>query len=55
MNIAVNRGLLRKLNALIESKREDNCFYFSREKYSKILSEVSSAKSKCSPPYIIYD
>ncbi|GBN67396.1 KRAB-A domain-containing protein 2 [Araneus ventricosus] len=34
-----------KLNALIASKREDSCFYFSQEKYSKILSEVISAKT----------
>ncbi|GFX28338.1 KRAB-A domain-containing protein 2 [Trichonephila clavipes] len=48
---AVNRDLfLEKLNALIAGKGEDNCFYFSKEKYSKILSEVVSAKTKCNIP-----
>ncbi|GBN12165.1 KRAB-A domain-containing protein 2 [Araneus ventricosus] len=51
MDTAVNRDLFsEKLNALIASKREDNCFYFSQEKYSKILSEVISATTKCSTP-----
>ncbi|XP_043497554.1 KRAB-A domain-containing protein 2-like [Polistes fuscatus] len=51
MDTAVNRDLFfEKLHALIASKREDNCFYFSQEKYSKILSEVISAKTKCSTP-----
>lgn len=51
MDTAVNRDLfLEKLNALIAGKREDNCFYFSQEKYSKILSEVVSAKTKCNAP-----
>ncbi|XP_015600310.1 KRAB-A domain-containing protein 2-like [Cephus cinctus] len=51
MDTAVNRDLfLEKLNALIAGKREDNCFYFSQEKYSKILSEVVSAKTKCKTP-----
>ncbi|KAK2577745.1 hypothetical protein KPH14_012286 [Odynerus spinipes] len=51
MDIAVNRDLfLEKLNALIAGKRADNCFYFSQEKYSKILSEVVSAKIKCNTP-----
>ncbi|KAF8794000.1 KRAB-A domain-containing protein 2 [Argiope bruennichi] len=51
MDTAVNRDLfLEKLNVLITGKRGDNCFYFSREKYSKILSEVVSAKTKCNTP-----
>ncbi|XP_023288360.1 KRAB-A domain-containing protein 2 [Orussus abietinus] len=51
MDTAVNRDLfLEKLNALIAGKREDNCLYFSQEKYSKILSEVVSAKIKCNTP-----
>ncbi|XP_067140873.1 KRAB-A domain-containing protein 2-like [Centruroides vittatus] len=51
MDTAVNHELFfKKLRALIASKREDNCFYFSQEKYSKILSEVVSAKTKCSTP-----
>lgn len=51
MDTAVNRDLfLEKLNALIAGKREDNCFYFSQQKYSKILSEVVSAKIKCNTP-----
>lgn len=51
MDTAVNRDLfIEKLNALIAGKREDNCFYFSQEKYSKILSEVVSAKTKCNTP-----
>jgi len=51
MDTAVNRDLfLEKLNALIAGKREDNCFYFSQEKYSKIVSEVVSAKIKCKTP-----
>ncbi|XP_076762970.1 KRAB-A domain-containing protein 2-like [Xylocopa sonorina] len=50
MDTEVNRDLfLEKLNALIVGKREDNCF-FSQEKYSKILSEVVSAKIKCNTP-----
>ncbi|KAF8782734.1 KRAB-A domain-containing protein 2 [Argiope bruennichi] len=49
MDTAVNRDLfLEKLNVLIAGELEDNCFYFSREKYSKILSEV--AKTKCNTP-----
>ncbi|GFX86163.1 KRAB-A domain-containing protein 2 [Trichonephila clavipes] len=51
MDTAVNRDLfLEKLNALIVGKREDNCFYFSKEKYSKIPFEVVSAKTKCNTP-----
>ena len=46
MATAVNRDqFFQKLHALIESKREDNCFYFSQEKYFKILSEVISDKT----------
>ena len=29
---------------------ENNCLYFSQEKYSKILSEVVSAKTKYNTP-----
>lgn len=39
---------LGKSSALIGSKPENNCFYFSQERYSKILSEVRSAKTKFS-------
>nr|XP_034194771.1 KRAB-A domain-containing protein 2-like [Osmia lignaria] len=51
MDSALNRDIFfDKSNALIGSKQEDTCFYFSQERYSKILSEVSSAKTKCSTP-----
>ncbi|XP_030768090.1 KRAB-A domain-containing protein 2-like [Sitophilus oryzae] len=51
MAAPVNRDqFFKKLHTLIESKRKDNCFYFSKEKYSKILSEVISAKTKCCTP-----
>ncbi|GFQ83309.1 SCAN domain-containing protein 3 [Trichonephila clavata] len=51
MDTAMNRDLfLEKLNALITGKQEDNCFYFSQEKYFKILSEVVSARTKCNTP-----
>jgi hypothetical protein len=51
MATAVNRDkFFEKLHALIGSKREDNCFYFSQERYSKIVSEVIFAKRKCSTP-----
>lgn len=51
MATAVNSDqFFEKLNTLIRSKRKDNCFYFSHERYSKIVSEVISAKSKCSTP-----
>ncbi|CAH2007790.1 unnamed protein product [Acanthoscelides obtectus] len=46
MASAVSRDQFsQKLEALIESKREDNCFYFSQERF-----KVNSAKSKCSTP-----
>ncbi|KAK1116927.1 hypothetical protein K0M31_011074 [Melipona bicolor] len=32
------------------SVKDRICFYFSQEKYSKILSEVVSAKIKCNTP-----
>ena len=51
MDTAVNCDLfIKKLVAIIVGNREDNCFYFSQEKYSKILSEVVSAKTKCNTP-----
>lgn len=51
MTATVNRDIFfDHLRALIASKREDNCFYFTQEKYSKILSEVKFAKFKCSTP-----
>ncbi|GFX05830.1 KRAB-A domain-containing protein 2 [Trichonephila clavipes] len=38
MDTAVNRDhFLEKLNALIAGKREDNCFYFSKENVPTIL------------------
>lgn len=47
MDTTVNRKLFfAKLRKLIASKREDNCSHFSQEKYSKIISEVISAKAK---------
>ncbi|GFW10025.1 KRAB-A domain-containing protein 2 [Trichonephila clavipes] len=51
MDTGVNRDLfLEKLSALIAGKRGDNWFYFSKEKYSKILSEVVFAKAKWNTP-----
>ncbi|CAG9835992.1 unnamed protein product [Diabrotica balteata] len=51
MDTDVDRDVFfETLQALIATKREDNCFYFSKERYSKTISEVISAKTKCSTP-----
>lgn len=42
--------VIEKLNALITSKKRRQLLYFSEEKYSRMLSEVISTKSKCSTP-----
>ena len=43
-------SFFEKLHAIIASRRKDNCFYFAQERFSKILSEVISAKTKCRTP-----
>ncbi|KAF5282118.1 hypothetical protein FQA39_LY17674 [Lamprigera yunnana] len=49
MAIAVNRDKFsEKLHALIGRKREDYCFYFSEERYSKITFEVIKSNG-CTP------
>lgn len=54
MDTAVNRvRFLKKLNALFASERENNYFYFSQAKYSRIPSEVFSAKTKATKLWII--